>query len=68
LKPGGKRSVVPIILPDIIPFKVELVKFVVGLTVVPNKLVSVNVQLEKVDPDKFAPDKSIEENVSDVYV
>jgi hypothetical protein len=55
-------------LPDIIPMKVELVKSVDELTVVPNKLVAINVQLEKVDPDKFAPDKSIEENISDAYI
>jgi len=69
VNPGGKSVVLPRILPETMVVNVEVEKLVVASTTAPKKLVDVNVQLLKVELDKFVPDKSSEEeNVSDVYV
>ena len=69
MNPTGKRAVFPIILPDPMPVNVHVEKLVDASTVMPNKLVEVNVQSVKVELDKFVPDKSKEAgNISDVYV
>jgi hypothetical protein len=58
-----------VILPDVTWVRVDVVKSVKVLTVVPTRLAEVKLQLLKTDPDKFVPDKSKEAgNVSDVYV
>jgi hypothetical protein len=68
-KPGGKREVTPVILPDPMPVNVDVEKLVDASTVMPNKLVEVNVQSVNVELDKFVPDKSKEAgNIWDVYV
>jgi hypothetical protein len=69
VNPTGKRAVFPIILPDPTSVNVDVEKLVDASTVIPNKLVEVNVQSVKVELDKFVPDKSKEAgNISDVYV
>ena len=69
MNPTGKRAVFPIILPDPTPVNVHVEKLVDASTVMPNKLVEVNVQSVKVELDKFVPDKSKEAgNISDVYM
>jgi hypothetical protein len=58
-----------VILPDVTWVRVDVVKSVKVLTVVPKRLAEVKLQLLKTDPDKFVPAKSKEAgNVSDVYV
>jgi hypothetical protein len=69
VNPTGKREVTPVILPDPMPVNVDAEKLVDASTVIPNKLVEVNVQSVNVELDKFVPDMSKEEgNVSDVYI
>lgn len=58
--PVGKREVIPMILPDAISVRIDVVKSVEALTVAPNRLAEVKLQLLKTDPDKFVPTKSRE--------
>ena len=60
VNPTGKREVFPVILPDPMPVNVDAEKLVDASTVIPNKLVEVNVQSVNVELDKFVPDKSKE--------
>jgi len=69
VNPAGNRDVFPMILPDFILVSVELEKFVDELMVIPNKFVSVKVQLVKMVPVKSVPARSKDDgNVSDEYV
>ena len=60
--------VMPIIRPDRTFVSVAVEKLVEALTVLPNKLRLVKLQLEKADPLKFVFEKSVFVIFSEVYV
>jgi hypothetical protein len=64
--PAGKSEVTPVILPDFREFNVDVEKLVDALTIVLYRSAPVKLQVVKVDPDKFIPDKSREVISSEV--
>jgi hypothetical protein len=59
MNPDGRSVVVPVMRPDRTFVSVAVEKLVEELTVVPNKLALVKMQLEKTVPFKLVFDKSV---------